>query len=86
MERIFEEMMITVTIETDKGEHFSRAFPGDSFEIAGNDTQRLARAGGNSAIVSCPRDWEGRRCVVVSILERTQRDTPENEPAIRGIK
>jgi len=78
--------MITVTIDTTEGEHFSRSFPGDSFEIAGNDTERLARAGGNVAIVSCPRAWEGRRCIVVGILERTLRDTPENESAIRGME
>jgi hypothetical protein len=77
--------MIKVTIESDT-DSFSRMFPGDSFEITGNDTERCARSIGTSAGVTVPKEWVGRRCVVVGILERTQRDEPENEKKIRGVE
>lgn len=78
--------MITITVESDSGEKFSRCFPGDTFEISGSDTERSARATVTSSIVSTPKSWTGRRCVTVGILERTQRDEPENEKTLRGIE
>jgi hypothetical protein len=77
--------MITITVETDSGEKFHRVFQGGSFSITGNDTERVARVIGTSSVVTVPKGWNQRRCVVVGLLERTLNDTPENESQIRGI-
>jgi len=82
--------MIRITTETET-QTYSRTFSGTTFEITGDDAQRVARVSGTGAAVSVPRNWLGRRCVVIALtgeelLERTMQDEPQNERTVRGIE
>lgn len=82
--------MITITIESES-QTFKQVFPGDSFRVSGDDTERIVRPSGTGAAVSLPKPWIGQRCVAISlsgtnILTRTQEQEPQNERELRGIE